>query len=125
MSPIPGKGSIQENGIAGGGVLSASQTSLNSSVEVTEVQEELVTINLRSGRELVSRFKDDMTVMSNHVVEGFFSIAASLIDELSICAVFRRRNHLHNRNDSATVLIFAIMLAVYLLAVAPWRRIDT
>ena len=68
MSPIPGKGSIQENGIAGGGVLSASQTSLNSSVEVTEVQEELVTINLRSGRELVSRFKDDMTVMSNHVV---------------------------------------------------------
>jgi len=48
MSPIPGKGSIQENGIAGGGVLSASQTSLNSSVEVTEVQEELVTINLRT-----------------------------------------------------------------------------
>ena len=74
MSPIPGKGSIQENGIGGGGVLSASQTSLNSSVEVTEVQEELVAINLRSERKLDSRFKDCMTVVTCHIVETFFSI---------------------------------------------------
>ena len=45
MAPVPGKGGFPENGVSGG--LSASQTSLNSSVEVTEVQEELVAINLR------------------------------------------------------------------------------
>ena len=47
MPPVPGRGGVPpENG--SGGVLGAmSQTSLNSSVEVTEVQEELVAINLR------------------------------------------------------------------------------
>ena len=53
MSPVPGKGSFPEPAAGKGGFpengggLSASQTSLNSSVEVTEVQEELVAINLR------------------------------------------------------------------------------
>ena len=46
MSPVPGRGGFPENG-TGGGLGAMSQTSLNSSVEVTEVQEELVAINLR------------------------------------------------------------------------------
>ena len=48
MPPVPGRGGVPPENGSGGGVLGAMpQTSLNSSVEVTEVQEELVAINLR------------------------------------------------------------------------------